>query len=71
MEGTFPTLCEKTRQERAGWNQSGNQPLGRSALSRAGQGGRGGGGWRGRLSDQRAPPKQAAREGGLVLSLRT
>lgn len=42
MEGTFPTLCEKTRQDRAGRNQSGNWPLGRSALSRAGQTGGGG-----------------------------
>ena len=42
MEGTFPTLCEKTRQDRAGRNQSGNWPLGRSALSRAGRTGGGG-----------------------------
>lgn len=47
MEGTFPTLCEKTRQERAGWNQSGNRPLGRSALSRAGRTGRESGGGEG------------------------
>lgn len=44
-------------------------PLGRSALSRAGQGGAGGR-WRGRLSDQRALPNRQRWEGGLVLSLR-
>lgn len=70
MEGTFPTLCKKTRQERAGWNQSGNRPLGRSALSRAGRTGRESGGEREAVG-QGAPPKQAAREGGLVLRLRT
>lgn len=42
MEGTFPTLYEKTRQDRAGRNQSGNWPLGRSALSRVGRTGGGG-----------------------------
>lgn len=36
MEGTFPTLCKKTKQEKAGWDQSGNGSLGRSALSRPG-----------------------------------
>ena len=63
MEGTFPTLCEKTRQERAGWNQSGNRPLGRSALSRAGRTGAGVGG-RGRLLDrEHLPNRQRGREG--------
>ena len=64
MEGTFPTLCKKTRQERAGWNQSGNRPLGRSALSRAGRTGRESGGGRGRLLDrEHLPNRQHGREG--------
>lgn len=33
MGGTFPTLCRKTKRERSGWNQSGNGPLGKPALS--------------------------------------
>lgn len=67
MEGTFPTLCEKTRQERAGWNQSGNQPLGRSVSPGQDKGGRGGAVGGGGCRTRRAPPKQAALEGGLVL----
>lgn len=32
----LPHPVQKTTQERAGWNQSGNGPLGRPALSRVG-----------------------------------